>query len=243
MEAIQTNTFSIERVIMLIKRFLLMRKKMILTGAAVTVVLLAVIGALSSIGPAANNTIDIILLFNAMSILTYVGGALSSVLFAELNKPGTAVPYLILPASSGEKLLAAGLISYIGFTIVGLISLFLFSLIIGVDPAEFAGMITWQHILNYVSAQSVFLFGSAFFHSNNFLNTFLWVILFFGLFALITILLNKFSLGSLLWFSGSDTFTYADIRGSSAFSLIVNLPATCFFLWMTHRRLQKRQIA
>lgn len=243
MEASQRQLFSSERVFMLIRRFFFMRKKMLVVGMAISICILAILGLLSLIGSSPDQFIQKVFVRNALSIMTFVGAALSSVMFSELNSSDSAVPYITLPVSSAEKLIAAGLMIYIGYTIVGLTIVYFFSLVIGLDFNSFFAELTPGYLLNYLSFQTIFLFGSAFFRSNNFLSTLLSVMLFFAAIALISVAIANLYQGPLVRFGNPVMDVIETFRNSTILMLLFHLGLSGLFLGLTYRRLQTRQIA
>ena len=246
MRAILSNNFSFERVIQLCRRYIAIKKRMLIIGASISfgLVLIIYLGMVS-LAPEAFKQNGV---FNVMTIgitiFTYTGYALSSTMFYELNSAGSATMYFTLPTSSFEKLLSALFLSYFCYSLVGLVILYILSIVLGVTDNIFLSVKTLNSLLLYTFFQSVFLFGAAYFKSNNFLSTVVGIMAVAIIISLSVLFLDYIG----LWRDGWSLSTLFDISESDKAAILIKnlvqtIVTTGFFIWMAFRRLKNRQIA
>lgn len=246
MKAILSNIFSFERMIQLCKRYIAMKKRMILIGGAIIVGVLVLLyipmvvlapNSFKSLGPINIMTI-------AFTLFTWAGYGLTSTMFDEINSVESATQYLTLPASSFEKLTSALTLSYLSYSIFGLFVLYIIGALLGVDSNYIFRVETLNSLLVYTIFQSVFLFGAAYFKTNNFLSTVVSILAFMIVLSLVIFLLDSTGLSSEGW-SALKLFSFDNLDSTNALfkNLIVTLIVSGFFIWMAFRRLQNRQIA
>lgn len=167
------------------------QKRMIMIGGAIIVGIIALLyipmvalapSNFKSLGPVNIMTI-------AFTLFTWAGYGLTSTMFEEINSAEFATQYFTLPASSFEKLTSALALSYISYSILGLFALHFISLILGIDSNFIFKIETFNNLLIYTIFQSVFLFGAAYFKTNNFLSTVVSILAFMIVFSLIIFVL------------------------------------------------------
>ncbi len=241
------RTFSLERILQLSKRYLILRKKMILLGGCIVagLILLQYVTIIAlSPSPAFEKNGTFSTMAVAYTLFTWAGYALTSTMFNEMNSTGSATHFITLPASSIEKLLSAWIVSFLCYTIFGMLALYILGLVIDADFSLYLRVEYIIKFFSYVALQSVFLFGAAYFKANNFLSTIVVMMVVGILTALLISLLNYLGIWAEDWsltaFLGIDTSD----TGSILFkNLILTIVASGFFIWMALNRLKKRQIA
>lgn len=252
MDISMSSGFSFARVLQLCKRNLFLKKKMILIGLAALIGLLLVLYAgiyaftpthldvpKESLEFSGKNTVFTI----ALRIFQYVGYAFTSTMFYELNSTGSAPQFFTLPAKTSEKLLSAWLISYVGYTVFGIIVLYLFSLIMDVDQKLFFSTNTFNELWMYTILQSIFLFGAVYFKANNFLSTIVAILGFMISLGLIFFLLNLFFDDFEAWSFTIPTTLLASTTSHIISSIVFTILVSALFIWFTYLRLKNRQIA
>ena len=246
MNAFTSNTFSFARVIQLCKRYMTIKKKMILKGLAVIMGLLLVIyltllffDQTTNHTPSGQTAVSVIALF----VFKYAGYGLTSTMFYELNRSGSAPFMFTLPAKTSEKLFSAWLFSFVGYTIVGLISLYLFCIIIGMEANWLFSEENFAQLVIYTIGQSVYFLGAVYFRNNNFLSTFLVLII-----AGIGLSLSLFFIKE--YFPGFEAWTsYIWIQiehymfSSNLKTTLITVVVSGVFMWLAYRKLKNRQIA
>lgn len=122
-----------------------------------------------------------------------IGVIAASQSFSAMHKSDRSYAYLTLPASHLEKTVEKLLLTTVVYTIVALLSYFIFS-VVGLGLGELltgrsypvfnpGERWVWQMIGGYVVISSVFLFGAAYFRSRHFIKTVLGVAAVFLLIA------------------------------------------------------------
>ena len=180
----------------------------------------------------------------AFSIFTWGGYAFTSTMFNELNKPSTAAQFLTLPASNLEKLCSAWLVSYVGYTLVGILVLDIIILILeGWGVSWLLNFEMLNRLLTYTIVQSLFLFGAVYFKANNFLSTLVTIIGVAIFWSLWMIWLQKiypdFSFRVLTKFG----LLASSEEKNLMFSFVTSISISGLFIWFSFLRLKKRQIA
>lgn len=229
-----------QQVARVIHRYVALKKGMIYGGLATIVGLLLVTKLMLTFFPQSHQMFGPFMFSIFTVLVTYGGYAFSSTMFNELNAPGTDTQFLTLPASTLEKLTAAWMVSYAAYTAVGVLAIYILSLMVGEDVSSASTMTGLSDFYIYTITQSIFLFGAAYFKANNFLSTLVAMLvvalgtslLFIGLKTVLPSL-NLFFLSSGIGWQISSSV------GSAISTVII----TGTFLGFTYLRLKNRQIA
>ncbi|MDR9419774.1 hypothetical protein [Gracilimonas sp.] len=237
------NQFSTARVLQLTKRYVELKKRMLLIGFAVIISFIVALSVWVLFYVPDNFSSHRLIFSYGLLIFYYAGFALSSTMFDELNKESLASQFYTLPVKTSEKLLSAILVSYVGYTLVGLIVLYVFSIIIGMNSADIFTTQRLSDLMIYTILQAIFIFGAVYFKANNFLSTLVSVFVFLlastlmilGLKSIFPGLEDSFSLGVLSFISGD----ILNLGSGILFTLLIS----AFFIWFTYLRLKNRQIA
>jgi hypothetical protein len=239
--------FSTERVFQLCKRYLAIKKRMIVLGGGIIiglVLLQYVITVTFSPSPILEQNGVFSTMTVAFMLFSWAGYALTSTMFNEMNSAGDAAQFLTLPASSLEKLTSAWIVSYVCYTAVGLTALFILGLGIGADASGYFKFGTVMKLFSYTILQSIFLFGAVYFKANNFLSTIVSLMVFAISMSMLVYFLHYIGLSSEGW--SLSQFLSID-KSNTTSELIKNLALTIgvsgFFIWMTLRTLKKKQVA
>lgn len=240
-----TNNFSMDRIIYLCKRYIAIKKNMIFIGlAAMASIIVFIKAVLIYLGDGSHNLAPAILSL-AFVIFQYAGYAFTSTMFNELNSAGSAPQFYTLPATTFEKISAAWLISYVGYTLVGLTALYILSLLSGMEAGWFFSLNTFTELWIYTIFQSIFLFGAVYFKANNFLST---IVAMLGL--MISLGLIYFLLEHIHVFDSMKTWTFsipttllASTTTHIISSIVFTVILTSLFIWFAYLRLKNRQIA
>lgn len=237
------NSVSFQRVLQLCKRYVALKRRMIEVGFAVIISLITVMSIwMLNFMPDDHRSLNMVFSF-AFILFQYAGYALSSTMFNELNEKGSAPQYFTLPAKTTEKLLSAWLISYVAYTIIGLFSLYIFSMVIGMDTGSVLTMENFSEFMIYTILQSIFIFGAIYFKANNFLSTLLTLFVFMTTFSLIYLGLKTYISGFEAWLSGFLSVFTSSISANLASGILFTLLVSGLFTWFTFIRLKNRQIA
>lgn len=243
MKSTTINSFSFQRVLQLCKRYVAIKRSMILIGFAVVITLIGAVTIwIFNFFPEGQRSLDGLFIL-AFSLFHYAGYAFSSTIFNELNEKGFAPQFFTLPAKTSEKILSACLISYVCYTIVGILFLYIFALIIGMDISSTFTMKNFSDLMIYTMLQSIFIFGAVFFKANNFLSTLVSIFVFMITFTLVYMGLRFYVPGFETWLSGSLSVLTSSLFANVASGLIYTLMVSGIFIWFTFIRLKNRQIA
>jgi hypothetical protein len=176
------NQFSIQRFMLLMKRYLLFNTKTLLIGAGAISGTLLVIGLLQAYFSGANFRIDA--LVTTGQVFIFVSGLiLTSLSYNEIHTPARSQFYLTLPATTAEKLFSNWFLTSIGFIIAANALLWLTVFLTSVVSATAWGSslsfynpltkVNITQIASYLVANSIFFLGAIYFRQNNFLKTLL----------------------------------------------------------------------
>lgn len=240
------NSFSLERVIQLCKRYVAIKKNMILIGglAIIGLILILYVGMVTYVPSSFKQNGIINVMSIAIAIVTYTGYAFTSTMFNEMSSIGSASQFLTLPATSFEKIMSALCVSYFCYTVVGMFALYIVNLILGVTSNFLFSMESFNKFLIYTIFQSIFLFGAAYFKANNFLSTAVAILASGVMLTLIIVSINysnlSFNEWSLTQFLGIEKSDSIQILIKN---LVLTVLATAFFIRMAFNRLKNRQIA
>lgn len=228
-----------ERVTHLVKREVALKKKMIYSGLTAIVILLVISQILLSIYPWIIEPFAPVIYSFTFTIFTYAGYAFSSIMFNELHTSATAPQFLTLPATAFEKLTAAWLVSYVAYTVVGVLALIILHWITGHGGQMLTGTGLTDFYV-YTVTQSIFLFGGVYFKKNNFLATVVALMVLFLGFSLFVLAINTFFPGAEqnLFFISSE-WKFITLFGGLPASTLTSL----FFLGLAYKKLKNKQIA
>jgi hypothetical protein len=222
------------------------KKEMILKGLSVIVSLLLVIYlTLLFFNQSLNDSASGAIVVNvfALFIFKYSGYALTSTMFYELNSSGSAPFIYTLPAKTSEKLFSAWLFSFVGYTTVGLTALYLFSLIIGMDANWIFSKENFVQIQIYTIGQSVYFLGAVYFRNNNFLSTFLALLIVGIGFSLVIFFIKEHFPGFEAWTSYIWIQLEHYLFSSNLKSILFTAVISSGFIGLAYRKLKNRQIA
>lgn len=175
-------------------------------------------------------------------IFTLVGYAFTSIMFYEKNSANSAPQFFTLPATAFEKIISAWLLSSCAYTVVGLVLLYVLSLLIGLPADWFFSIRIFNEIWPYIIYQSIFFLGAVHFRSNNFLSTLVaifGVLILFGLIALL--LVNTFTPDGLFLKIPTTLTATSTFRIITTCTLTVAISA--FFIWVSYIRLKRMELA
>jgi len=245
----QTDNFSYQRFFQLSKRTVMLNRKNWLLG------FLTVFGILTMAwffpifsGSAVWHNYQVINLASSAIIFYTIGGLfITSSIFDEIHSPSTAFLYLTLPATTLEKLTSAWFITSVLFTVVSLVSFFVFGLILQfytqltiTSDTSFTLFNPFREkmvftFLSYFCYNSVFLFGAIYFKKNNFLKVIVAAILLFvAVFFVVSISLflfgQSFSLQLSIGNIGERTY------------YVINALIFFLFMLLAYIRLKNKQI-
>lgn len=244
-----SNSFSIERVLLLAKRTLFINQRNWLTGSAVFFGILTVLWIL----PLFNDTHPwhnyhaATLIPTALFLFQLGGFIMTSRIFSELHSPSTAFLQLTLPATTLEKLICAWIITALLYVFTFLITIFVFlntiQIVTGLFNGQDAPLIwsqlftaqTFQSLSLYFVYHAAFLLGAVVFKTNHFIKTGLALIL-TGIIAMISI-----GLFYLIFLSEgvSNLYIYFD---EHPFYPLAQLGIGLFLLLAAYLRLRNKQI-
>ncbi|MBW6478460.1 MAG: hypothetical protein K0B37_03460 [Bacteroidales bacterium] len=175
------NQFSVQRLFLLMKRHSIMNLKTWLIGFGAISGVLIVMALLQSLGSGTFNLDS--LTATGISFIFIAGYLITSMMYNEIHTPARGQFYLILPATTFEKLLSNWLLSSIVYVLVAHIMLSLVLLIAGLLSAaifstslDFYNPFTEAGFKNmgvYLVTQSIFFLGALYFRKNNMLKTLL----------------------------------------------------------------------
>lgn len=249
-----SNTFSINRVALLMKRHVVYNFKTYLISFAAVGSILIVISLLKTL---ANSGY-----FSEGSFITlgtfflFVGGILlTSNVFKELSSKNRGWFYLILPANPFEKVSSYWLLTTIGFVLISTLTLILSSIILSTFLSllfttefyvfnPFTVHYLWV-LINYFIVQSLFFFGAIFFRKNNFIKTVLSIFVFAFILIIISAIVIYLLFGSTD--IGTNDFNLSDDK-----FFTVTLPYAAktlyyglmipFFITVSYFKLKEREV-
>jgi hypothetical protein len=176
------NQFSMQRFMLLMKRYLMFNHKTLLIGLGAIAGTLMVIGLLQVVITRGNFNLSALL--TTGQIFVFVSGLiLTSLSYNEIHVSARSQFYLTLPATTAEKLFSTWLITSIVYIVVANILLSLVLLLTNAiaavgwgSPISFFNPFTYSNLTmmgSYLVAQSIFFLGALYFRQNNFLKTLL----------------------------------------------------------------------
>ena len=211
--------------------------------AAIATIIVFIKASLIYYGDGSSNMAPVIMSF-AFVIFQYTGYAFTSTMFNELNSAGSSPQFYTLPATNFEKLTAAWLISYVCYTVVGLIALYVLNLLSGMSTGWFFSIDTFNKLWTYTIFQSIFLFGAVYFKANNFLSTIVAILGALISLGLIFLLITKLvPAGFEGWSFKIPTTLFMSSTSHIVSSIVFTLVVSALFIWFAYLRLKNRQIA
>ena len=239
------NSFSLERVIQLCKRYVAIKKNMILIGASAIIGLLLIVYALILSFAPSDFTLSnsLVVMTFAFMIFKYTGYAFTSTMFNELNNSGSAPQFYNLPANTSEKLFSAWLLSYVCYTLIGLVALYIFTLISGMSADWFFSKQTMGEIVLYTIVQSIYFFGAVYFKANNFISTLVALLAFNLSLVLIYLALKTYIPGFEEWLSSVAVNFIKSVFSNNFTNVLFTIVISAMIMWFAYRKLKNRQIA
>lgn len=255
MSGSSTNQFLFSRFQLVLKRYVVLNQRTWVIG------FLSVAGFLLAIAilPFLSNMIRVndpgFSAVRELSIFFYVLGGLvlTSMIFNEIHSPTKAFQFLTLPSTTLEKLAAAWFTSTVIYSIAVLAGIFVLSILIetikGVNTGFWGSMAIFnpfapdviETILRYFFYQSVFLLGAVYFKKNNFLKTFLVIIVVsLGFLFVINTALLVYGVSQ-----GNEFFMNIQLAAQSWFLYLrygIGIGFTLLFIWLSYRQLKNKQI-
>jgi hypothetical protein len=191
------NQFSLQRLLLLMQRYITFNSKTWLIGIGAISGVLIIISLLQAYF--SQGHFDIRSLVNTGQVMIFIGGfVITSMAYNEIHTPARSQFYLTLPATTAEKLFSTWLITSVIFILVANI---LLALVLGL--ANGVANLAWSSPINlfnpftidnlklmgiYVVTQSIFFLGALQFRKNNFLKTILSIFVIAMVLNIITIL-------------------------------------------------------
>ncbi len=247
-----TPGFSLDRFILLCKRFITINQRTWGLGFAGALSLILAVWLLYTI-VGGHDLVMYSTIAGLLQLLYILGGLLiTSSIFNELHNAGSASQLFTLPAGTFEKFFAAWFLSYLCFTVIAFILIVLIHTILGltIDIPEIAvnlnitDMNLFSQILSYTTYHSIFLLGAVYFRKNNFTKTALSIILFLSSLGIIFIIL--------FYTPGTEIFR-GQITDKTIFGfveefawilrIVISIAITVLFLFFSYIRLKNRQVA
>lgn len=236
-----SNTFSFKRSQHFIHQFLITHRRMLLVGLVVLPSVALLFGLLMVIESSVMGLKPVSSLMVTLPTQIYVllGTGLSSVLFYGIHKPESSAQYLSIPVSVAERLTAAVLISLVGYTIFMYSVLFSYIFIIGIEMSENVLYSYFSDFQAYLVLQCVFIYGAAFFRKNQFISTFVAVIIVGLGFTSLLLTLNSLEIMNPARFRSFFGWPWS----TPVLAFMSNLIICALFLMLTYFRLKKHEVA
>lgn len=176
------NQFSVQRFILLMKRYIIFNSKTLLIGLGALSGVMIFISLLQTYF--AGGIFNLQALTQTGQTIIYIGGfILTSMVFKELHSPARSQFYLTLPATTSEKLFSSWILSSIGFIVAANVALSLVLLLSnGLASLIWSSSVglfnpfsnqSIQAMSVFIVLQSIFFLGAIYFRKNNFLKTIL----------------------------------------------------------------------
>lgn len=250
-----TNGFSFDRFLQVTFRTLQINKRTYALGFGgffVGLYGLWILAELFVSGPAEAQSSMMILGFGIL-VYQIAGYVLTATAFSELQSSDSASQMLTLPATTSEKLSSAWGVSFVLYSTLAFLTLFVLGFLMWATADLFFGesasftmdaITPVQNLLTYLLFNSVFLLGAIYFRGNNFLKTAFSILLFFLFIGIQSIILINF-IGpeSIQSFAIHPPMFLQNIEYAQLlFQAIYTLPLTALFLTFSYFRLKNRQI-
>jgi hypothetical protein len=177
----ETSKFSINRIYLLIRRQLTINSKNLIIAFSACLGVLVIINYLTIYF---GGRVESDLIISLSFVIMFIGGYIfTSMGFNELHSPHKSYQYLMLPATTLEKIVSVWFLTSLTYTIVSLVLMVilvvlsnLFALLVGSIPVSFGMLLNYpifKLIWVFLVTQSIFLLGSCYFRKNNFMKTLL----------------------------------------------------------------------
>lgn len=250
------NQFSFTRFQLVLKRYVALNQRTWLIGFLCIAAFLLLIAVLPTISNIFNVAEPGFIAIRELTISLYsLGGLiLTSMIFNEIHTSTKAFQFLTLPSTTLEKLWAAWFTSSIVYTVVSMSSIVVLSILIelikGVntgiwDPFHIFNPFTsdvFSAILSFLFYQSIFLLGAVYFKKNNFIKTFLVIVVFvLGVIFVLNIALLIFGLSQ-----NQEFFLNIQLdaqRWLTPVKYFLGIGFTLFFIWLSFLQLKNKQVA
>jgi hypothetical protein len=255
------NIFSPARFYYLIKRYYSLNYKTMLLAFLGVAGVLAIIGALATIGKTTYRHDVLVALFYVVMFLA--GFILTSGIFNELHKPERSIHYITLPASSFEKLFSAWVQSTLFYFIFSIITFYIAYLLSSVLAFWWLGTpISWFNIFStgfikmcglFMVIHSIFFFGAVYFRGANFLKTIFAIFLFFLAYSMyqtlfstvvnrdiIMLLIQHKNVEDLISAPGLEEFMQTRLIPAAKIFFLYVIPV--FFLILSYVRIKEREV-
>lgn len=250
------NQFSFTRFQLVLKRYVVLNQRTWLVGflcVAGFLLLIAVLPTISNMFSVDQPGFIAIREFT-ISLYSFGGLILTSMIFNEVHSSTKAFQFLTLPSTTFEKISAAWFTSTIVYTVVSMISIVALSILIEVIKGINTGVWSPFHIFNpftsdvisafldYLFYQSIFLLGAVYFKKNNFIKTLLVIIVFvLGIIFVLNIALLIFGLSQ-----NQDFFLNVQLDAQAWLTpvkYLLGVGFTLFFIWLSYLQLKNKQVA
>lgn len=182
----ENSTFDINRVKLLLIRQLRFSTQPLLIGFGAVIGLLVFILSMRIIFGGTNLSSTVF--FGVIMPFFYVGGYIfTSTIFSELGTPQRGYMYIILPASTFEKLAVSWFITSFMYVAASIVVMFLINMFLVIISSLFSlSIVPFINLFDptilkiyatYLVAQPIFILGAIYFKKSNFLKTVLSIIL------------------------------------------------------------------
>lgn len=250
------NRFSFTRFQLVLKRYVVLNQRTWLIGFLCVAAFLLLIAVLPTISNMFNVAQPGFIAIRELTISLYsLGGLiLTSMIFNEIHTSTKAFQFLTLPSTTLEKLSAAWFTSSIVYTVISMISIVVLSILIELIKGVNTGIWTPFHIFNpftsdvfsailsFLFYQSIFLLGAVYFKKNNFIKTFLVIVVFvLGIIFVLNIALLIFGLSQNQEFFMNIQFDAQ--RWLTPVKYLLGVGLTLFFFWLSFLQLKNKQVA
>jgi hypothetical protein len=197
----ETAKFSLNKIVLLIRRQLTINSKNLIIAFSACLGILVIINFLTIYF---GGRVEPDLIISLSFVLMFLGGYIfTSMAFNELHSPQKAYQYLTLPATTLEKITSVWFLTTIVYVIASLLLFVilvflsnLFAALVGSLTVSYEVLLNypvWKIIWIFMVTQSVFLLGSCYFKKNNFLKTILTLFI-IGIILMIYAVINGYLL-------------------------------------------------
>ena len=241
---------------------LLIRRNVILTGNKMVSVpfILVLVALLIACAGLFNGQMSLHSYIVNSCIFLFVGGLIiTSISFTELDKPDTGLQYMALPVSSLEKFLSGWFLSYVLYSVLGLIAFFIgygVLNIIDLTEARLVGeMVSFKEVIGalevYFFLNSLFLLGAATFKKGSFMKTvgtsillFLSALLVYVLFAYFLVVrgMDLAQYGNMSFGMNSFNKEHTIIIYREMFGHLILLGIALFFMVVGYFKIKEREL-
>ncbi|MDD4581562.1 MAG: hypothetical protein PHH25_04240 [Bacteroidales bacterium] len=183
-------------------------------------------------------------------ILLYTGR-----IFGNLAHKESAQHYLMIPASTSEKLITNIFLSHIYYVLLLLVFLVLGILLRALILAPYCDeslcytflkfkliSFNFASYLSFLSFQSILVFGSIYFKKNAFIKTLLSIAAFFFFLTMLVIFIVRMYEGNMTLLVEEFEYYVRNPSASFYISTIISIVATCFFWILSYFRLRETEV-